>query len=75
MFINYSSHPYAQWSAEQKAAAQVYGKVIDLAFPAIDPAADERPHWTPLPRYTPTTSCTLTRTPCSVRASAPLCTG
>lgn len=41
MFINFSNHPYAQWSAEQKAAAQVYGKVIDLAFPAIDPAADE----------------------------------
>ena len=41
MFINFSNHPYAQWSAEQKAAAQVYGKVIDLAFPAIDPADDE----------------------------------
>ena len=23
MFINFSNHPYAQWSAEQKAAAQV----------------------------------------------------
>ena len=41
MFINFTNHPSAQWSAEQKAAAQVYGKVIDLAFPAIDPAADE----------------------------------
>mgnify|MGYP003242977089 FL=1 len=39
MFINFSNHPYAQWSAEQKAAAQVYGKVIDLAFPADDEAA------------------------------------
>ena len=33
--------PHALWSAEQKAAAQVYGKVIDLAFPAIDPATNE----------------------------------
>ena len=41
MLINFTNHPSAQWSAEQKATAQVYGKVIDLAFPAIDPAADE----------------------------------
>ena len=41
MFINFSNHPYALWSAEQQAAAQRYGKVVDLAFPAIDPAADE----------------------------------
>ena len=38
MLINFTNHPSAQWSAEQQAAAQVYGKVIDLAFPAIDPA-------------------------------------
>lgn len=41
MFINFTNHPSAQWSAEQKAAALAYGEVIDLAFPAIDPAADE----------------------------------
>ena len=41
MFINFTNHPSALWSAEQKAAAQVYGKVIDLAFPAIDPATNE----------------------------------
>ena len=41
MFINFSNHPHAQWSAEQTAAAQRYGTVVDLAFPAIDPAADE----------------------------------
>lgn len=41
MFINFSNHPHAQWSAEQTAAAQRYGKVVNLAFPAIDPAADE----------------------------------
>ena len=41
MLINYTNHPSTQWSAEQKTAAQVYGKVIDLAFPAIDPATNE----------------------------------
>jgi len=41
MFINFSNHPYALWSAEQQAAAQRYGTVVDLAFPAIDPAAAE----------------------------------
>ena len=41
MFINFTNHPSAQWSAEQKAAAQAYGEVIDLAFPAIDPATNE----------------------------------
>lgn len=40
MFINFTNHPSTQWSAEQKAAAQTYGRVIDLAFPAIDPTAD-----------------------------------
>lgn len=41
MFINFTNHPSAQWSAEQKAAAQIYGKVVDLAFPDVDPAVDE----------------------------------
>ena len=41
MLINFTNHPSALWSAEQTAAAQRYGKVIDLAFPAIDPATNE----------------------------------
>ena len=41
MLINFTNHPSALWSAEQQAAAQRYGTVVDLAFPAIDPAADE----------------------------------
>ena len=28
MFINFSNHPYALWSAEQQAAAQRYGTVV-----------------------------------------------
>ncbi len=30
MFINFSNHPHALWSAEQQAAAQRYGTVVDL---------------------------------------------
>lgn len=38
VFINYSNHPYSTWSAEQRAAASAdYSKVIDRAFPHIDP--------------------------------------
>lgn len=38
--INYSNHPWASWSVEQKAAATAkYAKVIDKAFPAVPPAA------------------------------------
>jgi len=41
MLINLSNHPYAIWSNEQKCSAQVYGSIIDLPFPYIDPAGDE----------------------------------
>lgn len=41
MFVNFSNHPSAQWSAAQQAAAQYWGNVVDVAFPDIDPAADE----------------------------------
>lgn len=40
MFLNFSNHPYAQWSAAQQQAARCYGTVVDLPFPAIDPGAD-----------------------------------
>ena len=40
MLINLSNHPSSLWGEEQtKAAAEKYGKVIDLPFPAIDPEA------------------------------------
>ena len=42
MFINLSNHPSANWSAEQKTAAeQLYGEIIDLPFPQVDPHGDE----------------------------------
>ncbi|MBP7368675.1 MAG: hypothetical protein KA976_02990 [Paludibacteraceae bacterium] len=42
MLINLSNHPYDQWDTLQKQAAQVFGECVDLPFPAVDPAGDER---------------------------------
>lgn len=41
ILINYSNHPYATWSDMQKKAAEQYGMVKDLQFPAVEPSADE----------------------------------
>ena len=42
MLINLSNHPSANWSAEQKQAAeQQFGKIVDLPFPTVDPDGDE----------------------------------
>lgn len=40
-FINVSNHPSEKWSPEQKAAAEQYGQVIDMNFPAVDPNGSE----------------------------------
>lgn len=38
MLINLSNHPSENWSRRQKLAAEKkYGKVVDLAFPKINP--------------------------------------
>lgn len=42
MLLNLSNHPSANWSAEQKDTAEkLYGEIIDLPFPVVDPAGDE----------------------------------
>jgi hypothetical protein len=38
LFVNLSNHPSDKWSKEQLAAAQGLGTVVDLPFPAVDPA-------------------------------------
>ena len=40
MFINVSNHPSELWSTQQKKAAEEYGKILDLPFPAIPASAD-----------------------------------
>ena len=33
MFLNFTNHPAAGWSAEQRRAALAYGVILDLPFP------------------------------------------
>jgi len=41
MLINLSNHPIDEWDEKQKnEAASLYGKVIDIPFPAVPPQAD-----------------------------------
>lgn len=39
ILINFTNHPYEDWSTEQKQAAVSFGNVIDLPFPMISPEA------------------------------------
>lgn len=43
MLLNLSNHPSNQWAAEQtREAERLFGEVVDLPFPPVDPAADEQ---------------------------------
>jgi CRISPR-associated Csx2 family protein len=42
LFINLSNHPSVLWQAAQLEAATVYGEIIDLPFPAVNPEGDEK---------------------------------
>ncbi len=42
MLINLTNHPSSRWSDKQKAAAKVYGEIVDMPFPVIDEAGDEK---------------------------------
>ena len=37
MLINCTNHPYEIWNDAQRKAAAVYGEVLDIPFPQIDP--------------------------------------
>lgn len=42
LLINLSNHPSADWGAQQREAAEMYGEIEDMTFPAIPPEAGER---------------------------------
>ncbi len=42
LLINLSNHPSAGWGARQRDAAEMYGEIEDMDFPAIPPVAGER---------------------------------
>jgi ABC-type Fe3+-hydroxamate transport system substrate-binding protein len=41
MFVNFSNHPSKTWSSEQLGAARQFGDIVDVAFPEVDPKAEE----------------------------------
>lgn len=41
LLINLSNHPSASWGARQREAAEMYGEIEDMTFPAIPPEAGE----------------------------------
>lgn len=45
IFVNCSNHASGSWSAAQKAAAEAYGEIVDVKFPAVpsDPLAYLKP--------------------------------
>lgn len=42
LLINLSNHPSTGWGARQREAAEMYGEIEDMDFPAIPPVAGER---------------------------------
>ncbi len=40
MLINFTNHPSSKWSDEQRKASEIYGDIIDIPFPAVDPTSD-----------------------------------
>lgn len=41
VFINHTNHPSSAWTSNQLRAAEIFGKVMDIPFPDIDPEWDE----------------------------------
>lgn len=39
LFINLSNHPSSSWTAEQLAAAEAFGELVDMPFPQVAPDA------------------------------------
>ena len=37
IFINHTNHPSAKWSVEQKNAAEIFGRIVDVPFPDVPP--------------------------------------
>ncbi len=40
IFINHTNHPSSLWTAAELQAAELYGKILDIPFPEIDPEWD-----------------------------------
>ena len=40
MFLNFSNHPSSTWQKKQLEEAAVFGEIVDLAFPIINPESN-----------------------------------
>ena len=40
MLVNLSNHPSSKWNEDQLKAAELYGGVVDMPFPVVDPMGD-----------------------------------
>ena len=46
MLINLTNHPSDKWSEEQRQAAyKLFGSIVDVPFPEVDPNWDEQTVW------------------------------
>ena len=41
-FINFTNHPSSLWDETQRQAAEAFGTIIDLSFPAVTPDLSEQ---------------------------------
>lgn len=43
ILINHTNHPSSNWNVEQRTAAEIYGEIVDMPFPAVpaDATRDE----------------------------------
>ncbi|WP_298464924.1 CRISPR-associated protein [uncultured Mitsuokella sp.] len=41
IFINHTNHCSSYWSEDERRAAQVFGEIVDVAFPAVSSSASE----------------------------------
>lgn len=41
IFINFTNHPLDRWDIKQQEAAEWYGMIVDIPFPAVDAMGDE----------------------------------
>ncbi len=41
IFVNFTNHPSKHWEEAELFAAQKYGTIVDVLFPAVDPDGNE----------------------------------
>lgn len=42
VFVNFTNHPSNRWEEKQTQQAMVYGTIVDVPFPSVNPRGDEK---------------------------------